>query len=100
MSVLPPLRNPLPRGATYPRTEKAGSPPGGTEYDIKEGYCALDVRLTQRFTIVARLSDRHKVISLFSVLEIHRSSYRYWQKRRDIVNPELVQVVQRNTRGM
>nr|WP_261280894.1 IS3 family transposase [Serratia marcescens] len=54
---------------------------------LKKGYCALDVRLAERFTIVARLSDNHTVVSLCSALEIHRSSYRYWRKRRDMVNP-------------
>ncbi|EIW8473882.1 IS3 family transposase [Klebsiella pneumoniae] len=54
---------------------------------FKKGYCALDVRLAERFTIVARLSDNHTVVSLCSALEIHRSSYRYWRKRRDMVNP-------------
>lgn len=81
-----------PRAATYPRAGEAGSPLGGTEYDIKKGYCALDVRLTERFTIVARLSDSHTVVSLLSVLEIHRSSYRYWRKRRDTVNPAQVRL--------
>lgn len=64
------------RPATYPRAGKAGSSPGGAEYDIKKGYRALDVRLTERFTIVARLSDSHTVVSLCSALGIHRSSYR------------------------
>ena len=80
------------RPATYPRTGKAGSPPGGTKYDIKKGYRALDVRLAERFTIVARLSDSHSVVSLCSALEIHRSSYRYWRKRRDTVNPARVRL--------
>jgi putative transposase len=97
MSVLPPLiagnRAPakasehyalcdahLLGAATFPRTGKAGSPSGGTEYDIKKGYSALDVRLTERFTIVARLTDSHTVVSLCSALKIHRSSYRYWRK--------------------
>lgn len=80
------------RAATYPRAGKAGSPPGGTEYDIKKGYCALDVRLTERFTIVARLSDSHTVVTLCSALGIHRSSYRYWRKRRDTVNPARVRL--------
>ncbi|EPS0006288.1 IS3-like element ISEc31 family transposase, partial [Escherichia coli] len=53
---------------------------------------ALDVRLAERFTIVARLSDSHSVVSLCSALEIHRSSYRYWRKRRDTVNPERVRL--------
>ena len=75
------------RPATYPRAGKAGSPPGGTKYDIKKGYCTLDVRLAERFTIVARLSGSHTVVNLCSALGIHRSSYRYWQKRRDTVNP-------------
>ena len=44
----------------------------------KKGYRALDVRLTERFTIVSRLSDSHSVVSLCSALGIHRSSYRYW----------------------
>ncbi|WNK04889.1 IS3-like element ISEc31 family transposase [Escherichia coli] len=59
---------------------------------FKKGYRALDVRLTERFTIVARLSDSHSVVSLCSALEIHRSSYRYWRKRRDTVNPARVRL--------
>ncbi|EHV37158.1 hypothetical protein ECDEC5D_3796 [Escherichia coli DEC5D] len=71
---------------------KAGSPPGGTQYDIKKATDALDVRLAERFTIVARLSDSHSVVSLCSALEIHRSSYQYWRKRRDTVNPARVRL--------
>ncbi|HGB9320056.1 TPA: IS3-like element ISEc31 family transposase, partial [Escherichia coli] len=63
-----------------------------TKYDIKKGYRALDVRLAEWFTIVARLSDSHSVVSLCSALEIHRSSYRYWRKRRDTVNPARVRL--------
>ncbi|EBC1671556.1 IS3 family transposase, partial [Salmonella enterica] len=59
---------------------------------FKKGYRALDVRLAERFTIVARLSDSHTVVSLCSALEIHRSSYRYWQKRCDTVNPAQVRL--------
>ncbi|WP_312982892.1 IS3 family transposase [Atlantibacter sp.] len=59
---------------------------------LKKLYCALDVRLAERFTIVARLSDSHTVVSLCSALEIHRSSYRYWRKRRDTVNPAQVRL--------
>ncbi|WND90621.1 IS3-like element ISEc31 family transposase [Escherichia coli] len=59
---------------------------------FKKGYRALDVRLSERFTIVARLSDSHSVVSLCSALEIHRSSYRYWRKRRDTVNPARVRL--------
>ncbi|ENO9387886.1 IS3 family transposase [Escherichia coli] len=59
---------------------------------FKKGYRALDVRLVERFTIVARLSDSHSVVSLCSALEIHRSSYRYWRKRRDTVNPARVRL--------
>ncbi|QWV72260.1 IS3-like element ISEc31 family transposase (plasmid) [Escherichia coli O158:H23] len=59
---------------------------------ILKGYRALDVRLAERFTIVARLSDSHSVVSLCSALEIHRSSYRYWRKRRDTVNPARVRL--------
>ncbi len=44
------------------------------------------------FTIAARLSDSHTVVSLCSALEIHRSSYRYWRKRRDTVNPARVRL--------
>ncbi|QED65265.1 IS3 family transposase [Escherichia coli] len=72
--------------------EKQVRRPGGTKYDIKKGYRALDVRLAERFTIVARLSDSHSVVSLCSALEIHRSSYRYWRKRRDTVNPARVRL--------
>lgn len=71
------------RPATYPQAGKAGSTPGGTKYDIKKDYRALDVGLAERFTIVARLSDSHTVVSLCSALEILRSSYRYWRKQRD-----------------
>ncbi|HDQ0498426.1 TPA: IS3 family transposase [Escherichia coli] len=59
---------------------------------FKKGYRALNVRLTERFTIAARLSDSHTVVSLCSALEIHRSSYRYWRKRRDTVNPARVRL--------
>lgn len=84
LRLLPPPLSP------YPRAGKAGSPPGGIEYDIKKGYRALDVRLTERFTIIARLSDSHTVVRLCSALGVHRSSYRYWQKRCDTVNPARV----------
>lgn len=80
------------RPATYLRAGKAGSPSGGAKYDIKKGYRALDVRLAERFTIVARLSHSHTVVSLCSALEIHRSSYRYWRKQRDTVNPAQVRL--------
>ncbi|EFC5159444.1 IS3 family transposase [Escherichia coli] len=59
---------------------------------LKKLYRALDVRLAERFTIVARLSDSHSVVSLCSALELHRSSYRYWRKRRDTVNPARVRL--------
>ncbi|MWT70551.1 IS3 family transposase [Escherichia coli] len=59
---------------------------------FKKGYRALDVRLTERFAIVARLSDSHSVVSLCSALGIHRSSYRYWRKRHDTVNPARVRL--------
>lgn len=58
----------------------------------QEGYRAPDVRLAERFTIAARLSDSHTVVSLCSALGIHRSSYRYWRKRRDTVNPARVRL--------
>ncbi|HBB7487007.1 TPA: IS3 family transposase [Escherichia coli] len=59
---------------------------------FKKGYRAPNVRLAERFTIAARLSDSHTVVSLCSALEIHRSSYRYWRKRRDTVNPARVRL--------
>ncbi|EFM9835198.1 IS3 family transposase, partial [Escherichia coli] len=59
---------------------------------FKKGYRALNVRLAERFTIAARLSDSHTVVSLCSALEIHRSNYRYWRKRRDTVNPARVRL--------
>ncbi|EMV8640362.1 IS3 family transposase, partial [Escherichia coli] len=59
---------------------------------FKKGNRALNVRLAERFTIAARLSDSHTVVSLCSALEIHRSSYRYWRKRRDTVNPARVRL--------
>ncbi|EBV7177926.1 TPA: IS3 family transposase [Salmonella enterica subsp. enterica serovar Birkenhead] len=59
---------------------------------FKKGYRALDVRLAERFTIAARLSDCHTVVSLCSALGIHRSSYRDWRKRRDTVNPVRVRL--------
>src|SRR5699024_12866017 len=80
------------RPATYPRAGKASSPSGRTKYDIKKGYRALNARLAERFTIAARLSDSHTVVSLCSALEIHRSSYRYWRTRRDTVNPARVRL--------
>nr|WP_308379154.1 IS3 family transposase [Serratia marcescens] len=59
---------------------------------LKKLYRALDVRLTERFTIIARLSDSHTVVRLCSALGVHRSSYRYWQKRCDTINPARVRL--------
>ncbi len=63
---------------------------------ILKGYRTLYIRFTERFTIATRQNDSHTVVKLCSALEIHRSSYRYWRKRRDTVN----QAVQRNTPGV
>ena len=41
----------------------------------KSCYRTLDVRLTERLTIAARLSGNHTVVSLCSALVIHCSSY-------------------------
>ncbi|MEW3329844.1 transposase, partial [Escherichia coli] len=38
------------------------------------------------------ITPSHTVVSLCSALEIHRSSYRYWRKRRDTVNPARVRL--------
>ncbi len=39
-------------------------------------------RLEEQNTIVTRLNGSHTVVSLCAALDVHRSSYRYWQKRR------------------
>ena len=62
------------------------------QYEIKKGYLALDVRLAERFTIVTRLSGSYTVVSLCAALDVHRSSYRYWQKRRDTIDPARVRL--------
>ncbi|WP_211026698.1 IS3 family transposase [Pectobacterium versatile] len=59
---------------------------------FKKGYRALNVRLAEQFTLVAKLSDNHTVVSLCTAFGIHRSSYRYWVKRRDTINPEKVRL--------
>lgn len=75
-----------------PEQQRIRAPPGGTEYDIKKGYSTLNVRLAEQFTIVARLSDSHTAVSLCRAFGLHRSSYRYWRKRRDTVNPARVRL--------
>ncbi|MGX8941293.1 IS3 family transposase [Symbiopectobacterium sp. Eva_TO] len=46
---------------------------------LKKGYGALNVGLTQRFTVVDRLRARYPVTALCQTFEVHRSSYRHWQ---------------------
>lgn|GEM_PF-5389816 len=47
----------------------------------QEGYLALDVRLTERFTIVARLSDSHTVVSLCSAGDTIHTTPDLWRNR-------------------
>lgn len=56
----------------------------------KKGYSTLNVRLAEQFTIVARLSDSHTVVSLCRAFGLHRSSYRYWFQRRDTISPQQI----------
>ncbi|WP_373370586.1 IS3 family transposase [Pectobacterium parmentieri] len=60
------------------------------KYDIKKGYSTLNVRLAEQFAIVARLSDSHTVVSLCTAFGLHRSSYRYWFRRRNMINPQQI----------
>ncbi|EKF4185592.1 IS3 family transposase [Salmonella enterica] len=46
---------------------------------MKKGYGALNVGLTQRFTVVDRLRARYPVTILCQTFEVHRSSYRHRQ---------------------
>jgi putative transposase len=57
------------RPATYPRAGKAVRRLEEQNTILKKGYRALNVRLAERFTIVARLSDSHTVVSLCSALK-------------------------------
>ncbi|MDK9355751.1 IS3 family transposase [Lelliottia sp. V106_10] len=57
---------------------------------FKKGYSTLNVRLAEQFTIVARLSDSHTVVSLCRAFGLHRSSYRYWCQRRDTISPQQI----------
>ncbi|UAN61437.1 IS3 family transposase [Serratia sp. JSRIV006] len=59
---------------------------------FKKGYRSLDVRLPEQFSLVEKLRSSHTVSLLCDVFEIHRSSYKYWAKRRHVINPERVRV--------
>ncbi|MDQ5075472.1 IS3 family transposase, partial [Klebsiella variicola subsp. variicola] len=52
------------------------------ENDIpKKGYRALNVRLPEQFSVIGKLRARYPVAVLCRVFGVHRSSYRYQQKR-------------------
>ncbi|HHQ6628450.1 TPA: IS3 family transposase, partial [Serratia fonticola] len=59
---------------------------------FKKGYRSLDVRLPEQFSLVEKLRSSHTVSLLCDVFEIHRSSYKYWAKRRNVINPERVRL--------
>jgi putative transposase len=58
-----------------------------------EGYCSLDVRLNEQFSMINGLKENYAVQTLCNVLEVHRSSYRYWVNRDKKLNPKRLEEV-------
>ncbi|ULR30192.1 IS3 family transposase [Dickeya fangzhongdai] len=50
---------------------------------FKKGYRALDVGLSEQFSIIGKLRARYPVVTLCHVFGVHRSSYKYWKNRPD-----------------
>ncbi|PBQ25251.1 hypothetical protein AYI75_18025 [Shewanella algae] len=55
-------------------------------------YASLDVTLTEQFSLVEKLRQSHSVKLICSVFGIHRSSYKHWRGRPNIISPEQVKL--------
>ncbi|MEH6628771.1 MAG: IS3 family transposase [Motiliproteus sp.] len=59
------------------------------EKDIpKKGYGSLDVRRTEKYSIVRKLQESFPVAILCKAFEIQRSSYKYWRQRPKTDKPK------------
>ncbi len=56
----------------------------------KKGYGSLDVRLSERFSMIEKLKKSYAVKRLCEVFGVHRSSYRYWANRDKPLSSEHV----------
>ncbi|WP_162505195.1 IS3 family transposase [Candidatus Arsenophonus triatominarum] len=60
---------------------------------LKKGYCALNVRLTEKFSVVEKLRVLYPVKTLCHIFNVHRSSYRYWCRPKE---PDIERTIKRS----
>ncbi|GLO64037.1 hypothetical protein MACH09_45450 [Vibrio sp. MACH09] len=58
----------------------------------KKGYRSVDVRLTEKFTIIERLKQSYSIFKLCSIFDVHRSSYKYWKTRPKTISAHEVRI--------
>ncbi|MBU2280752.1 MAG: IS3 family transposase, partial [Gammaproteobacteria bacterium] len=56
----------------------------------KKGYSSLDVGLVEQLKIIAKLKQSYPVARLCQVFGVHRSSFKYWNQRVEVIKPEQV----------
>ncbi|MBD3756365.1 MAG: IS3 family transposase [Gammaproteobacteria bacterium] len=63
---------------------------------FKKGFCSVDVGLHETFSLIERLSQsnkrRYSVNHLCAVLDVHRSTFKYWQQRDKRPSPEAIRL--------
>jgi putative transposase len=48
---------------------------------LDKGYGSLTIRLDEKFSLVSKLKGSHCAKRICQVFDIHRSSYKYWQRQ-------------------
>ncbi|AVT47091.1 IS3-like element ISSba5 family transposase [Shewanella baltica] len=54
----------------------------------KKGYRSLDVRLDEQFTLISALKQSHSILTICNAFKVHRSSYKYWLKRKEHIDTD------------
>ena len=85
-------------GATrIPRAEETSLTPWIRKWNFKKGFCCCaapyaDVGLHKTLSLIEKLSQsnkhRYSVNHLCAVLDVHRSTFKYWQQRDKRPSPE------------
>ncbi|WP_419177163.1 IS3 family transposase [Providencia burhodogranariea] len=60
--------------------------------NLKKGYSAGDVGLSEQFSLIEKLSRRFSIKKLCDVFRVHRSSYQYWCHRTKTPSVEQVRL--------
>ncbi|PSW77678.1 IS3 family transposase [Photobacterium damselae] len=59
---------------------------------FKKSHRSLDVRLIEQFSLIEKLRKSHSITTLCKVFDVHRSSYKYWQRRPKSISIELIKL--------